>query len=215
MGILNRMLNQCRKPTGWLGRLSLRSMNLNHSPLTDWGLTHLSIEKDDMILDVGCGGGLTVHKLAAIATEGKVYGIDHAEESVALSRRTNQQWIEMGRVEIRHGSVSQLPFPDAMFDLVTATETTMFWPDLVADMREVLRVLKPGGKFIFMLEGYKDGALGKWAQKVMDLSKVNASYPTVQGYRELLLQVGYADARMYEQNNRGLGWMCGVGTKAA
>jgi len=141
MGIVNKLMEQARKPTGWLGRLFLRDFNRHHSKLTDWGLKHVPIEQGDTILDVGCGGGLTVHKLATIATNGKVYGVDFSEESVAYSQRTNQHWIEMGRVEIRQASVSQLPFPDTMFNLVTAVETTIFWPDLVTDMREVLRVL--------------------------------------------------------------------------
>jgi ubiquinone/menaquinone biosynthesis C-methylase UbiE len=210
MGIVSNLLDQFRKPTGRLGRFILWDFNRHHSKLTDWGLTHIYIEKYDTILDVGCGGGMTVHKLAAIATEGKVYGIDFSEESVAASHRTNQQWIEMGRVEIQHSSVSHLPFSDNMFDLVTAVETHIFWPDLVADMREVLRVLKPGGKFIFILELFKDGKFDSRFQKLADL--LNISYPTVQEHRELLLKAGYADARMYEQNDKG--WMCGVGTKA-
>ena len=40
-------------------------------------------------------------KLAAIATQGKVYGIDHSTESVAMAMRTNKQWIDIARVEIR------------------------------------------------------------------------------------------------------------------
>ncbi len=209
MGITSKLLNQARKPTGWLGRLTLWDMNRRHSKLTDWGLKHLSIEQHYTILDVGCGGGRTVHKLAGIATEGKVYGIDYSEESVAASRRANQQWIEMGRVDIREASVSRLPFSDAMFDLVTAVETIPFWLDLAADMQEVLRVLKPGGKFIFMLEGFKDGKLDSQLQKLTDL--LHAYFLSVQEYRELLLKVGYADAQMYEQNDKG--WICGIGQK--
>ena len=87
--------NQCQNPTGWLGRLILRNMNSRHSKVTDWGLSQGSIGKQDIILDVGCGGGRTVSKLAAIATQGKVYGIDHSKESVAMAVRTNKQWIDM------------------------------------------------------------------------------------------------------------------------
>ena len=87
-------------------------MNSSHSKLTDWGLQYISITNYDTILDVGCGGGRTVNKLAAIATQGKVYGVDYSEESVAFSKRTNSRWIEAGRVEIRQASISQLPFPD-------------------------------------------------------------------------------------------------------
>src|SRR6266852_8737017 len=130
-------------------------MNSSHSKLTDWGLEHISIENHGTILDVGCGGGRTVGKLAAIATQGKVYGVDYSDESVAATKRTNARWTDLGRVQIRHGSVSQLPFPDGMFDLVTAVETHFWWPNLPGDMREVFRVLKPGGTLILIAEIYK------------------------------------------------------------
>jgi SAM-dependent methyltransferase len=62
-------------------------MNSSHSKLTDWGLKHISIENYGTILDVGCGGGRTVSKLAAISTQGKVYGIDYSDESVAATKK--------------------------------------------------------------------------------------------------------------------------------
>src|ERR1700747_1390691 len=151
----NTPVNQCSKPTGWLGRFTLWRMNSSHSQLTDWGLKHVSIENHYAILDIGCGGGRTVSELAAIATQGKVYGIDYSEESVAATKRTNAQWIDVGRVEVRHGSVSQLPFADGMFDLITAVETHFWWPNLPGDMREVFTVLKPGGTLILIAEIYK------------------------------------------------------------
>jgi ubiquinone/menaquinone biosynthesis C-methylase UbiE len=101
-------------------------MNMSHSSLTDWGLKHVLIEKHFTILDVGCGGGRTIQKLAAITTEGKLYGIDHADGSVAASRRKNAQLIQAGRVEIHQASVSRLPFPTNKFDLVTAVETQYY-----------------------------------------------------------------------------------------
>ena len=118
-----------------------------------------------MVLDVGCGGGKTISKLAAVAAQGKVCGVDYSSESVAVATKLNKQWIDTGRVEIREGCVSQLPFPDGIFDLVTAVETHFWWPDLRTDMREVLRVLKPGGRLIIIAEIYK-GAKTKTAKLV-------------------------------------------------
>jgi ubiquinone/menaquinone biosynthesis C-methylase UbiE len=143
----NTLLDQCRKPTGWRGRFILWKMNREHSNLTDWGLSHVSIGTCDTILDIGCGGGRTVSKLAARATQGRVYGIDYSPDSIATSIKKNAQGIVAGRVSIQQGSVSKLPFPDGTFDLITAVETHFFWPDLPSDMREVFRVLKPGGHF--------------------------------------------------------------------
>src|SRR5580765_6827816 len=99
-------VSQCSKPSGWLGRLSLRRMNLSHSGVTDWGLGHVSVAADARILDVGCGGGRTIAKLAATAVRGKVYGVDHAQASVEASTQTNAKDIASGRVEIQLGSVS-------------------------------------------------------------------------------------------------------------
>jgi ubiquinone/menaquinone biosynthesis C-methylase UbiE len=130
-------------------------MNWSHSAVTDWGLQHVSIGPHDTILDIGCGGGRTIAKLAEQCTAGKVYGVDYSETSVAASCKTNSAAIAHGRVEVRHGSVSQLPFHEGAFDLITAVETHFWWPDLPGDMREVFRVSKPGGKLILIAEVYK------------------------------------------------------------
>jgi ubiquinone/menaquinone biosynthesis C-methylase UbiE len=209
MSIVSKLMNQCKKPTGWLGRFNLWTMNSRHSKLTDWGLTHISISKHDTILDVGCGGGRTVYKLAAGATEGKVYGIDHSEESVAVAQRTNKQWIKMGRVAIQSGSVSHLPFSDDMFDLVTAVETHYYWPDLPADMREILRVLKPGGTLIVIAEAYKGGKYDKVVRKLSELT--NMAILSVDEHREFFSKAGYSDVQIVERLKKG--WICGIGRK--
>jgi Glycosyl-4,4'-diaponeurosporenoate acyltransferase/Methyltransferase domain len=139
----NVPVNQCSRPSGWQGRLNLSRMNTSHSKLSDWGLGHVSIHSHDTILDVGCGGGRTISKLAAIATQGKVVGIDYSKTSVEKSIKTNVQWIDAGRVEIRQCSVSELPFPAEIFDLVTAFETHFWWPDIPNDLREIIRVISP------------------------------------------------------------------------
>src|SRR5258708_13217102 len=120
------LLSQCRKPTGWFGRFSRGTMNIRHSKVTDWGLARVSIAKNATILDVGCGGGRTIQKLAAIATAGKVYGVDYSEASVAAAERTNARTINAGRVEIHESFVSHLPFPDNTLDLVTGVQTHFF-----------------------------------------------------------------------------------------
>jgi ubiquinone/menaquinone biosynthesis C-methylase UbiE len=204
-------VNQCQKPTGWLGRFVLRNMNSRHSKVTDWGLSHIAIEKHDTILDVGCGGGRTVSKLAAVASQGRVYGVDHSRESVAVANRTNRQWIDVARVEIREGSVSQLPFSEDVFDLVTAVETHFWWPDLPAGMREVLRVLKPGGTLIIIAEIYKGAKTktAKLAEKYLPLSGM--ALLSVDEHRELFANAGYSDIQVIEKS--GKSWICGIGRK--
>ena len=203
-------VNQCQIPTGWLGRLVLRNMNSRHSKVTDWGLSHASIAKQDIVLDVGCGGGRTVSKLAAI-TQGKVYGIDHSKESVAVAMRTNKRWIDSARVEIREASVSRLPFSDGTFDVITAVETHFWWLALPTDMREVLRILKPGGRLIIIAEVYKGAkaftskAVEKYAERT------GMTLLSVEEHRELFTNAGYSDVQVIAEPSKG--WICCIGNK--
>jgi len=186
-------------------------MNASHSRLTDWGLKHIAIENHYTILDLGCGGGRTISKLAAMATQGKVYGVDYSEESVAATRRTNARWISLDRVEVRHGPVSQLPFPDGMFDLITGVETHFWWPELPGDMREVLRVLKPGGALILIAEVYK-GANTVAARLVEKYaSRTGITLLSVDEHRELFTKAGYSNVEVIEERDKG--WICGIGRK--
>lgn len=205
------LLYQVRKPTGWIGGRFLRAMNVAHSALTDWGLGHVTIGKGFTILDVGCGGGRTVGKLADSAPEGKVHGIDYSPESVAVSRRENAARIADGRVEIERASVSKLPFPDDHFDLVTAVETQYYWPDPVGDMSEIRRVLKPGGRAVVILETYRGGRFG--AVKGVVMKALRSRHLAPDRHREIFSAAGFPDVQIFTEPRRG--WFCGVGTKSA
>lgn len=209
------LLNQFRKPTGWFGRLNLSNMNRHHSKLADWGLARVSIGKSATALDVGCGGGRTVSKLAALAPEGSIFGVDYSEASVASSCRTNRRGIRAGRIDIRLASVSELPFAADTFDLVTAVETHFYWPDLPTDVREVLRVLKPGGALLIVAEAYKGGKKARQMQMFADAMSRTGSYShlTVEEHRELLASAGYSDVQVFEDYDKG--WMCATGRKRA
>jgi ubiquinone/menaquinone biosynthesis C-methylase UbiE len=184
-------------------------MNRRHSALTDWGLQHVRINPPDIVLDVGCGGGRTVGKLAALAHNGKVVGVDYAEASVEASRRENAAWIERGRVEIRHASVSALPFLDDTFELVTAVETHFWWPNLAHDVREVRRVLKPGGRLAVIAEFYDGGKHAKYAER---LSKaIGIASLTLEQHRDMLATADFADVQIIEDAPRG--WICVLGSK--
>lgn len=198
-----------RKPAGWPGKLSLWLMNSRHSAVTDWGLAHVQIAPAFTILDVGCGGGRTIDKLAAAAGTGRVSGIDISSQSVAVARKTNARWIAAGRVDIQQAAVSKLPFTDAQFDLVTAVETHYYWPDPVADMREILRVLRPGGRLCLIAEVYKGESLDTLLVPVMKL--LGARYLTVDQHRELLAAAGFTEIAI--DTERGKGWICAVGKK--
>jgi ubiquinone/menaquinone biosynthesis C-methylase UbiE len=204
------VLRQARKPSRWLGRPFLWMMNNHHARLTDWGLQHLPVTSNLTILDVGCGGGRTIHQLAALSPEGKIYGIDYSTGSVASSRAKNASLIQEGRVEVTQASVSNLPFPENMFDLVTAVETQYFWPDLVNDMKEVRRVLKPVGTLAIIAEAYRSGH-DSAVQRFVLTKLMRASYLSVAEHSELFAQAGFTNIRVFEEHDSS--WICIVGTK--
>jgi ubiquinone/menaquinone biosynthesis C-methylase UbiE len=186
-------------------------MNSRHSKVTDWGLSHITVKPQDTILDVGCGGGKTVSKLAAMAPQGKVCGLDYSDVSVAVARKLNARLIETGRVEIHEGSVSELPFAADTFDRVTAVETHFWWPDLPAGMREILQVLKPGGTLAIIAEIYK-GAETKTAKLAeRHISKIGMKFLSADEHRRLFADTGYSDVRIVTES--GKGWICGIGKK--
>jgi SAM-dependent methyltransferase len=204
------VFRQVRKPSGPLGTRVVQAMNRTHSALTDWGLQYVPVERNSTILDVGCGGGRTVQKLANLAPEGKVHGIDYSQASVDASRATNAREIETGRVEIQLGSVASLPFPDRTFDVVTAVETHYYWPDLPANVREVFRLLKPGGTFALIAETYRGGWLGTLYLVPMKL--LRAAHLSDEEHRDLLTQAGFTDVVTMHAPRKN--WICAKGRRA-
>ena len=208
-GVSVGLARQCRRPAWWPGQLIARSMNARHLGVTSWGLQQVTFEPAFTILDVGCGGGRTIQQLSALAPRGRVYGIDYSAASVAVARKVNTASIAHGLVDIRCGSVSNLPFSPETFDVVTAVESHYYWPDLGRDLQEIRRVLKPGGRAVIIAEAYRDKRLGAAERIAMGL--LGGRLLTLREHRDALVTAGYSDVEVFEERRRG--WMCAVGTK--
>ena len=209
LAVLSLTFMQCRKPTGWLGRRVARAMNVGHARLAAWGLTHVVVAEDFTMLDVGCGGGKLIERLASLAPAGRVSGVDYSASSVEVARATNAAAIADGRVDIRHGSVSHLPFEANVFDLVTAFETHFYWPDLPSDVGEVMRVLRPGGTFLLVAEVFR-GQRHSWLYGPV-MAMLRGKYLTVAQHRDLFVNAGYVDVVVDADPSRG--WISVRGTK--
>jgi SAM-dependent methyltransferase len=204
---MEKMLKQSRKPTGRFGTFYAGLMNIGHSQVTRWGLRHVLINKNDTILDIGCGGGKTVNTLAKMATEGKIYGIDYSEVSVAVATNTNKRFINAGRVDILHASVESLPFPDDMFDLATAVESYYFWPDLVNNLEEIRRVLKPGGSLILINACYRGE---RFEKRNSNLARIGGfTYHLPEEFRVFLRNAGYSSIQIEVLENKN--WITAIG----
>jgi len=191
---LNR---QYQYPTGKRGRYVARQMNQSHEPLTQWGLSKVEISSNDVILDVGCGGGKTLGQLAQLAPLGKVFGIDISPDMVKYSKEVNKELIAQNRVKVVEGSVEKMSFPDDYFDLVTAVETYFFWSNFRDAVREIRRVIKPGGKLLLVNEMLKNGMYEVKNAKLIEETHVHLI--TLQEIQNAMYSIGYADVQVFTE----------------
>ena len=126
---------------------------------------------------------------------------------MAVASKINKKLIDAGRVEILHASVESLPFPDDYFELVTAVETYYFWPDLINNLKEVHRVLKPGGSVILINEMYRHDRFEKRNAKWARMG--DFTYHLPEEFREFLRDAGYAliEIDVLERKN----WIVAIG----
>ena len=192
---MSDLLDQYKCPTGHRGRVVAALMNKRHKALTLWGLTHVNVEPNYVILDVGCGGGKTISRLAQQAPLGKVFGIDYSTDMVEYSRKVNKKLIAENRAEIREGSVEKTGFPDNFFDLVTAIETYYFWPSLPDALREIKRVLKSGGRLLLVNEMVKDGVYE--VENAEMIEKTQVRLIPLEEIRNILQSVGFVDVQIF------------------
>ena len=188
-------MDQFRHPTGRRGRFVAALMNRRHKSLTLWSLAHVKIEPHSIILDVGCGGGKTVNRLAQLAPLGKVFGIDYSADMVKYSKKVNKKLIAEDRVEIVRGSVEKMGFSAGFFDLITAIETYYFWPTFSGALKEILRVLKPGGHLLLVNEMVKDGVYEVKYAKIIEKAHVHL-VPLIET-RDTLEAVGFEDVQIF------------------
>lgn len=193
------IMNQYRCPTGVEGRKVAESMNIHHSDLTDWGLSKLRIDPNFAILDVGCGGGKTITKLANLTTQGKVYGIDCSKDMVEYSKEVNRDLITQNRVTIIEGSVDKTGFPDEFFDLVTAIETYYFWPSLHDAFQEIHRILKPHRHLLMINEMIKDGAYEIENKEMIE--KTHVHLISIAEIKGILTKAGYKKIRIFTKTD--------------
>jgi len=210
LGLAYALARQCRRPSGWIGRRVARAMNISHSGLTTWGLQHVTIDRQGRVLDVGCGGGQTIRRLASLVTVGRVDGVDYAPASVAIATETNATLIQSGRVTVQQASVAHLPFADRTFDLVTAVETHYYWPEFQNSLREVGRVLRPGGQFMIVAETYR-GRRSDWLYRPVMTWLFRATYLSLDEHRAALIAAGFANVQVIADRQRG--WVCAIGTR--
>lgn len=135
--------------SGFKGSAKIFLMNLVYLGVHKSFAKSLDIKKTDTLLDIGCGNGQLIHELCKYTNQ-TVSGLDPSESMIQASIKKNQQRILQKQVTIQQGSAVQLPYDNDCFNLVTAFETILFWPDIIDALFEAKRVLVPNGLMVVM-----------------------------------------------------------------
>ena len=136
-------------PRGPLGRLGGRLMARNSEETAHWVIGDvLRIAPDDAVIDVGFGPGVAIKLAAQRAHRGFVAGVDPSLRMIEQATQRNVEAIRAGRVQLRYGTADYLRFGDDTFDHAVAMNSLHLWPDPLAGLRELRRVLKPQGVIV-------------------------------------------------------------------
>jgi len=143
------------KPSGRLGLIAGRIMNLIHSSSYKKIIHRYIADKckepsERIILDIGCGGGISVKLFSNLKGIKKAIGIDYSDDMIKLSKQCNKTGIAEGAVEIIKADVSDLPFDDNSFDIITAFDTINFWLDHKKAIEQIFRTLGVEGLFFIV-----------------------------------------------------------------
>ena len=148
--------SQFGKPSGLFGALFMGPiLNLSNTRLVNAAVELLDPQPKDAVLDIGFGGGLSLVTLAAKAPRAKIVGVDYSREMVETAARLVRDKKLDARVSVKWGDVAKLPFRAGTFHKVLTVNSLYYWPDLIASLREVARVMKRGGR---LAAGFRSAA---------------------------------------------------------
>ena len=170
-------------------------MEKGHRPIGAQAIQLMEIPSNARVLDVGCGSGWATRLMAEKAQSGRVVGIDISDEMIALALETSAQF---SNVEFRVASAEKLPFQDGEFSHAFSMESLYYYGDVLVALKEIKRVLEPGGLFVTVIDLYEENLPShQWVEQL----KVPVHLLSVSEYRSLFERAGFTnvrDRRLYD-----------------
>jgi len=182
------VVSQFGNPRGFVGALVGHAMAIKNRERIAWAVSLLDVEPTDCVLEIGFGPGIALQRIVARAAEGHVAGVEISSLMVNQAARRLASAIGAGHVDLRLGSVSALPFADETFDKALAINTMMFWPEPVANLLEVKRTLRPGGRLLIVQQPHgakNDAAVQRVGTRIWDTLEAAGFVDRAQAHRQM------------------------------
>jgi arsenite methyltransferase len=130
-------------------------MERNHLGLVEQAIAHMALQAGERVLDLSCGAGWATRLLAQSVAggQGMAAGLDISEEMVVRARAASR---EEENALFAIGSADEIPWRDEYFDRVFSIESFYYYPDQEAVLREIHRVLVPGGQLVILINFYQE-----------------------------------------------------------
>jgi len=163
---------------------------------------YANLRPGETVVDLGSGGGLDVFLAAAkVGPEGRAIGIDMTREMIALARRNAEKGVDgkpYENVEFHLATIDKLPLPDASVDCVISNCVINLAPDKRAVMKEIARVLKPGGRLAVSDIALKQPLPTEIANDLLAYAGCIAGAVLIDDYRDTLLESGFAHVEVVD-----------------
>jgi ubiquinone/menaquinone biosynthesis C-methylase UbiE len=169
------------------------------------------LKPGESLLDVGCGtGGVTIPAKQRLGSSGTVAGIDPSPEMIAVARqKAHRKGLE---IDFRMGVIETLPFPDASFDVVTASLMLHHLPKplQIKGLAEIFRVLKPGGRLLIadMIRSQNSSSVRSLLTLILHHRR--GSQFEAAELLNLLKEAGFQDAVLLDQRFIVIGFVRGT-----
>jgi ubiquinone/menaquinone biosynthesis C-methylase UbiE len=171
------------------------SMEKGHRPIGEQAIALMNLPANARVLDIGCGSGWATRLMAEQANEGQITGIDISDEMIEIARASS---VDFTNVDYRVASAEALPFANGEFSHAFSMESLYYYSDIPAALKEIRRVLKPGGLFVTVIDLYEENRPShQWIEQL----KVPVHLLSSEQYRTLLKSAGFEnvlDQRLYD-----------------
>lgn len=167
-------------------------MEQDHLPITLPVLEKMRLGPADNVLDVGCGAGWLSRRLAKLLPQGRVVGMDVSDEMIRRARRAS---VDFENLMFVTGEAEAIPWEPNFFSHAISVESSYYWPDPAAGIREIFRVLRPGGSARILINYYRDNP---HAHQWGDLLAVKTHLLSAVEWSEFFRDAGFANV-MHER----------------